>query len=94
MENYITNELIESTYLFCAKRISDSEAAKDLSQDILLTAIQNINAGKSFVSFNSWYWKMAHNKYADLVEARRKNVNFRLMKRMIFVICQCSRLMQ
>ena len=72
MENYITNELIESTYLFCAKRISDSEAAKVLSQDILLTAIQNINAGKSFVSFNSWYWKMAHNKYADLVEARRK----------------------
>ena len=53
MENYITNELIESTYLFCAKRISDSEAAMDLSQDILLTAMQNISMGKQFVSFNS-----------------------------------------
>ena len=72
MENYITNELIESTYLFCAKRISDSEAAMDLSQDILLTAMQNISMGKQFVSFNSWYWRMARNKYADLIEARQK----------------------
>ena len=71
MENYITSELIESTYLFCAKRISDSEAAKDLSQDILLTAMQNISMGKQFVSFNSWYWRMARNKYADLIEARQ-----------------------
>ena len=73
MENYITNELIESTFLFCAKRISDSEAAKDLSQDILLTAMQNISMGKQFVSFNSWYWRMARNKYADLIEARQKS---------------------
>ena len=73
MENFITNELIERTYLFCTKRISDCEAAKDLSQDILLTAVQNINAGKSFVNFNSWYWKMAHNKYADFIEVRQKS---------------------
>ena len=73
MENYITNELIEITYLFCAKRISDSEAAKDLSQDILLTAMQNISMGKQFVSFNSWYWRMARNKYADLIKARQKS---------------------
>ena len=71
MENYITNELIENTYLFCAKRISDSEAAKDLSQDILLTAMQNISMGRQFVSINSWYWRMARNKYADLIKARQ-----------------------
>lgn len=71
MENYITNELIERTYLFCAKRISDSEAAKDLSQDILLTAMQNISMGRQFVSFNSWYWRMARNKYADLIKVRQ-----------------------
>ncbi len=34
MNEYIQDELIENTYLFCAKRISDSEAAKDLAQDI------------------------------------------------------------
>ncbi|MBR1723640.1 MAG: hypothetical protein IJ723_01260, partial [Ruminococcus sp.] len=73
MENYITNELIESTFLFCAKRISDSEAAKDLSQDILLTAMQNISMGKQFVSFNSWYWRMARKKYADLIKAKQKS---------------------
>ena len=34
MKEFITNELIEATYLFCIKRISDTETAKDLSQDI------------------------------------------------------------
>ena len=64
MNEFITNELIESTYLFCIKRISDTEVAKDLSQDILYEALRVIASGKEFVSFYSWYWKMARNKYA------------------------------
>lgn len=71
MNEYITNELIEATYLFCVKRISDTEAAKDLSQDILYEAIRVIASGKKFISFYSWYWKMARNKYADLVSRRQ-----------------------
>ncbi len=65
MEQWITDELIENTYLFCVKRIADSEAAKDLSQDILYEAIRAIASGKHFNSFYSWYWRMARNKYAD-----------------------------
>ncbi len=65
MEQWITDELIENTYLFCVKRIADSEAAKDLSQDILYEAIRAIASGKHFDSFYSWYWRMARNKYAD-----------------------------
>lgn len=68
----ITPELIENTYLFCAKRLSDAEAAKDLAQDILYEAIRADSEGKEFVSFYSWYWRMARNKYADLI-AHRKN---------------------
>lgn len=67
MNEYITDELIESTYLFCFKRVSDPEAAKDLSQDILCEALRVIASGKSFYHFTSWYWKMARNKYADFV---------------------------
>ena len=67
MKEFITNELIEATYLFCIKRISDTETAKDLSQDILYEAIKVISSGKEFVSFYSWYWKMAKNKYADYI---------------------------
>lgn len=72
MKEYITNELVEATYLFCVKRISDTEAAKNLSQDILYEAIRNIAGGKEFVSFHSWYWKMARNKYADYI-AHKQN---------------------
>ena len=67
MNEYITDELIETTYLFCIKRISDTEEAKDLSQDILCEALRVIASGKSFYHFTSWYWKMARNKYADFV---------------------------
>lgn len=72
MNEYIQDELIENTYLFCAKRISDSEEARDLAQDILYEALRVIALGKTFVSFHSWYWRMARNKYADYV-AHKQN---------------------
>ncbi len=73
MNEFITNELIEATYMFCAKRISDTEAAKDLSQDILYEALRVIASGKEFVSFYSWYWKMARNKYADYIASKQNS---------------------
>ncbi|MDE7279227.1 MAG: sigma-70 family RNA polymerase sigma factor, partial [Oscillospiraceae bacterium] len=71
MNEYINNELIENTYLFCMKRVSDTEAAKDLAQDILYEGIRGLSSGREFVSFYSWYWKMARNKYADYIRSRR-----------------------
>ncbi len=73
MKEFITSELIEATYLFCVKRISDTEAAKDLSQDILYEAIRVLASGKEFVSFYSWYWRMARNKYADYIRGRQSS---------------------
>lgn len=72
MSEYIDNQLIENTYLFCVKRISDSEAAKDLAQDILLEALRVIASGKEFFDFYSWYWRMARNKYANYI-AHKQN---------------------
>ncbi|MBQ4166251.1 MAG: sigma-70 family RNA polymerase sigma factor, partial [Oscillospiraceae bacterium] len=73
MNEYITYALIENTYLFCVRRISDSEAARDLSQDILYEALRVIASGKEFVSFYSWYWKMARNKYADYIASKQNS---------------------
>lgn len=72
MNEYINGELIENTYLFCVKRISDTEAAKDLAQDILYEAVRALAGGREIVSFYSWYWKMARNKYADLIKHRQR----------------------
>lgn len=71
MDGIISEEFIENTYLFCRKRIQDSEAAKDLSQDIILCALIAIRSGKSFTDFYGWYWRMARNKYADYLTASR-----------------------
>lgn len=71
MNEYICGELIENTYLFCVKRVSNTEAAKDLAQDILYEAVRALAGGREFVSFYSWYWKMARNKYADYVRSKQ-----------------------
>ncbi|MCH5324670.1 MAG: sigma-70 family RNA polymerase sigma factor [Eubacterium sp.] len=73
MDAYITDELINATFLFCRKRISDIEQAKDLSQDILLAAVTAIRKGGRFDSFHSWYWRMARNKYADWVRIKQNS---------------------
>ncbi len=71
MNEYIDGELIENTYLFCVKRIADSEAAKDLAQDILYEAVRALSGGREITAFYSWYWKMARNKYADYIRHKR-----------------------
>lgn len=73
MNEYINSGLIENTYLFCVKRISDSEAAKDLAQDILYEAVRALSSGRKIVSFYSWYWKTARNKYADYIRHKRSS---------------------
>lgn len=72
VDNYINDKLIEATFLFCRKRISDSEAAKDLAQDILCEGIKTLRSGKEPVSFYSYYWRMARNKYVDYIRYKRE----------------------
>lgn len=67
MNDFINDELIQNTYLFCVKRVSDSEAAKDLSQDILCSALAALRDGRKITNFYSWYWQMARNKLADSI---------------------------
>ena len=54
MSEYINNELIENTYLFCIKRVANSDTAKDLAHDILLEALKAVSKGKKFTNFYGW----------------------------------------
>ena len=58
----IEEGLIETTYLFCYRKIGNSQDAEDVAQDILVEAIKAIRSGKSFVSVYSWFWAMAKNR--------------------------------
>lgn len=71
MNAYINDELIQNTYLFCVKRMSDSESAKDLSQDILCSALAAVKSGREIADFYAWYWKMARNKLADYMTQKQ-----------------------
>ena len=65
MENYITDELMEKTFLFCWKKISDKEDAKDVAQEILVDAMLVLRSGKRIENFYGLYWQIAHNKVVD-----------------------------
>lgn len=68
----VTEDLIEQTYQFCYRRLSNPDDARDLAQDILCEALQAIYAKREIRDFQSWYWKMARNRYAAVINRRNK----------------------
>lgn len=71
-ETVITEELIEQTYLFCYKRLQNPEDAQDLAQEILCEALRVLAIGRKIHHFHSWYWKMAKNRYAVMLNRRNQ----------------------
>ena len=62
MESFVSEELLENTFLYCYKRVSNKEAAQDLTQEIVIEALRNVREGRKIENFYAWYWQMAHNK--------------------------------
>lgn len=60
MEDIIYEELLEATYGFCLKNLSNPDDAEELTQDIICEALKA--RGKSIDNFYAWYWKMAKNR--------------------------------
>lgn len=71
MDNLITNELLEKTFLFCWKKISDKEDAKDLAQEIIVDAMLILRSEKKIENFYGLFWKIAHNKVVDFYRKKR-----------------------
>lgn len=66
----LSEKLIEETVLYCQKRLNNAADAEDLAQEILLEALKALRNGRQIDSFYSWYWKMAHNRYAMFLSLR------------------------
>jgi len=67
----LSEELIETVYLYAYKRVSNYEEARDLAQEIILEAFLETKRNRVQKDFYAWLWRMAHNKYVDFL--RRKN---------------------
>ncbi len=60
MDDIIYEELIEATYGFCLKHLTNPDDAEDLTQEILCEALAA--RGKKIDDFYAWFWKMAKNR--------------------------------
>ena len=71
MDNFITDELLEKTFLFCWKRISDKEDSRDLAGEIIVDAMLVLRSGKKIENFYGLFWQIAHNKVVDFYRKKR-----------------------
>lgn len=60
MNDSLIEELLEATYGFCIKHISDPNDAEDLTQEILCEALAARD--KKINNFYGWFWQMARNR--------------------------------
>ena len=63
---------IEPIFRFCYKRLSNRCDAEDLASEIICHILEGMNKYQ-IESLNSWVWRIAHNRYARLIDNRNKN---------------------
>ena len=66
------DEFIEKVYLYAYKKLHDKSDAMDLAQDIFAEALTAIHKGKKIISFYSWFWALAHNRYCVFLSKKNK----------------------
>lgn len=67
----LTEKLIEATYLYCYKRLTNSADAQDLAQDILREALRALRSGREIRAFYPWYWALAANRLRMFLQLKR-----------------------
>ena len=69
-------ELMEATFLWCYRHVSNTHDAEDLSQEILLEAIisyrKACEKGTPPVAFYPWFWGLAQNRLRLFYRSRKK----------------------
>ncbi|MBQ3614678.1 MAG: RNA polymerase sigma factor [Anaerotignum sp.] len=63
-ESWMTEELIQNTFLYCMKRLHDTVEAEDLAQEILTEALVSYRRRREQITaVYAWFWKLAHHRY-------------------------------
>lgn len=63
-KTWLTEELIQNTFLYCMKRLYNTGEAEDLAQDILTEALTAYRRKREQIeNLYAWYWKLAHHRY-------------------------------
>jgi len=71
-ENWLTEELIQNTFLYCMKCLHDTSEAEDLAQDILTEALMSYRCRQEQITaVYAWFWKLAHHRYCLYLRKKR-----------------------
>lgn len=62
---------IEPIFQFCYQRLRNRYDAEDLASEILCYSLDGIGKYK-IESLDAWVWRIAHNRYARFIDARKK----------------------
>ncbi len=66
------DEYLEKIFYFCLRKTGSGTEAEDLTQEIALHVIAELNKGTTPASFPAWVWKLARNRYARWADAKRR----------------------
>lgn len=76
IRSYLTKDFaenyMEKIFYFCLKKTGDNAEAENLTQDIALNVISELNKGTKPENFSAWVWKIARNRYNTWAEKRRR----------------------
>ena len=78
--NLITEKLIaeftqshmEKLFYFCLKKTGNHAEAEDLTQDIALNVLTELNKGTIPAHFSAWVWRIARNRYAAWADGKHR----------------------
>ena len=63
---------VEPIFRFCRKRLNNPLDAEDLAGEILCYALEGLRKYE-IKSLDAWIWRVAHNRYARFLDARRRD---------------------
>ncbi len=66
-----TKELLDATFLYCCKRLGNTDDAQELTQDIAVEALRGFRQGDEISHFHAWYWGLARNRYYLFLRMRK-----------------------
>lgn len=64
---------MDKVFFYCIKRVKNKVDAEDLTQDILLYIIMNINKGIKIENFNYYLWQICKNHYSKYIARKVKD---------------------
>ncbi len=66
------NEYLGKVFYFALKRTGNRQEAEDLSSDISLCIIAELQKGRVPQSFSAWVWQIARNRYSRWADSKSK----------------------